>query len=370
MRPRPQIGEGLTGLVFQTKDWQASVMHRRLIYSDSFLAMDSFAHAVGKEKDRIADPDRFAQQFRQTYEREGLHGLFLDDIQKFVCCVETKQNLDLLGQVVKAVVSDNRRDPKVVHQRIKAYLRLCLRLDADLEAARSLWNDPAFYQSGFKRHHCTLHLLYYVILYRNQCYQELVDEVLPRLMDEESQMQPGETVLQATLAIAALAKIRTPDSLALVRKVNKAAVRKGWQGGGRARLIYAFLAHKSGEHGEAHDLLDLDRPKSSLVNNLLISILTAAQRVDEAFGVLDKDVLADGNHFRRVLSKEVMTSLADAVVDDPVLSDKFADICVQLDEKATMTDETLEEMIFEPINRSKHKPTSRPRTRSENRREF
>jgi len=398
----------------------------RPMFSASYLRLDKFTHSLEGRKARVAkvgDVDRFVQRFKQSFEDKGLGDLFLTDIEKFECCVDTKADLELLARVTKAIFTDDtareipKRNPRFAHKQVLGFFRLCFLMD-DVEAARSLWTDPEFESRGWKEaQHFRVHTLYYTHLFRSQRYQELVDELLPKLLSGEVGPTAAATEAPATAAtetpamgvemseganftapaeeaaisdnphhrnlaekeqmmtllfvMAALAKLQTPESLATARRVFDDAVKRhGYLGKGRPRTMLAWLLHQLGHYAQAYDLIigRYGARRKNPASQLAISVLTKSGRLESAFDLIREDFLwgsagGDAEGRRPFLCQDVMTELANEVVNaaDQKLSHEFSVICQELDQKADLHDSTLESVIFAPITETSRRIEKEPK---------
>ena len=95
--------------------------------------------------------------------------------------------------------------------------------------------------------------------------------------------------------------------------------------------------------------------------NLLVKILSETGHVSHAIalvnGSLDsiaKERRTDAN----VYSIEVMKAIVKAVSEsgDPLTQKSLSDLCERMDREAEMTDDTIEDMVFQPIEKDFTRP--------------
>ena len=348
-----------------TLNSRLGIQNRRTIFSSNYIGLDNFLRersslilkyqaAIGSQNEA-----HFKESFREDFETKGLSSIFSEDIGKFIDVADSPEDLRLLYSILIACIDSDSRFIFNLTQLINMYFLLCYHLDT-VEEAINMWKDPSFGNSTYKSHGI-IKLRYLMVLYNNQKYQEIVDEV----------REPGAKFFfdHYTVAMAALAKLTTTDSLTEAKNMC-AYVKIHCRGKfGRFLFLYAWKAYNMGEFGLAHDLLD-QRKIGPLYCNLKVAVLADTKRIGDAFQVLRSTLLSpgpDGQIKRGIISFQVMKKLADCVSvhGDEASRKELAVLCADLDRLATMSNDSLEQMVFQLVD-SKRKDTS-PRKRKHRR---
>ena len=96
--------------------------------------------------------------------------------------------------------------------------------------------------------------------------------------------------------------------------------------------------------------------------NLLVKILSETGHVSHAIalvnGSLDSVAKERRTSDANVYSIEVMKAIVKAVSEsgDPLTQKSLSDLCERMDREAEMTDDTIEDMVFQPIEKDFSRP--------------
>jgi len=292
----------------------------------------------------------FLPKIRNTFREKGARKLYSEEIDTFLHIIEEPQDVDMAVDLLASFIA-SARDENVVANLILTFISVCLHL-GNVEAARTLWLDERFAQSPHKLDR-RIRRRYLTLLYRNEYYQVVINEV----MSEVRQLLAHEamSVDDITLAMASVARLRGPDCQQIAKELF-AVAKRGNIKGGRFIHLYAWMSYAEGNHALAHDLMTGRFSRlGPFSTNLRLAILADLNRTQDAFNLLRASMGACRGRHQVKLYRESMKKLADAVESqrhDNATKKEFAQLCCQMDNVAIMTNATLEEEVFRPIDRT------------------
>ena len=192
---------------------------------------------------------------------------------------------------------------------------------------------------------------YYTLLYRLEHYDEIVSDFGMNL--DDTHLREQITFLPV---IAALCKIGNQGALSKLSELISTPQGSFPSNQTRSVCMYAWLAMKLENYGLAYDLINKCET-TSLTNNVQLSILTEAGRLNDALLRL-RMILKEKAKYIRSYEKqginlfrinfETMKKLTDKVKNEgnENLTKDFVLLCQALDSQAEIVDESLEEMVF------------------------
>ena len=192
---------------------------------------------------------------------------------------------------------------------------------------------------------------YYTLLYRLEHYDEIVSDFGMNLDDTHLREQ-----ITFLLVSAALCKVGNQGALSKLSELIPTPQGSFPSSQTRSVCMYAWLAMKLENYGLAYDLINKCET-TSLTNNVQLSILTEAGRLNDALLRL-RMILKEKAKYIRSYEKqginlfrinfETMKKLTDKVKNEgnENLTKDFVLLCQALDSQAEIVDESLEEMVF------------------------
>ena len=270
--------------------------------------------------------------------------------------------LDIMLYTFEQKQNDKTYDCRFV---LSIYLNQCIVLKAPSSMVKKLMNNPFnqkfISQKGLKR--------YYEILYENKDFQDIVDDITRRSdknTDDLWTFDLKRGSLQSWVVlfhVAALARIGTNESLEKISKMEY-QFQQDTYNNMRVKAIYSWLAYKKGNLDLAYDMISYRRnPKGfhRFYFNLELAFLLETENIEEMILRLERlsssveRVLCNKNprlgHI--MLCIDIMLKLMNLtkakaphrIKDVAIISERFASYGI-------MTCETLESLIFEPLEYS------------------
>ncbi len=336
----------------------------RTIFAPSYIGLDLFKEVrETKILPSIVDGDSLKRTIKDNFEAQGLKHVFADDVIKFINLASTSEDLETLRSILLAFLKDDCRQLQSLPAYVGHFFLLCYD-QKNMDMAREMFTDPDIVASSLQSL-TSIRLRYYMLLYQMEEYEELLGEI---------RSSPTPLSLdQATLAVACCYLIGSKEAFQEATQIYH-DVRKSERNKSQTRVcaIYSLFSLKMGEPAVAFDAID-SRGQGSTpsTSNLKISILTKTNRLTEALSVIKSEILPMDMRAtdllapprrKKMISFEVMQSLTEAIkqAGDPDLVQAMTGLCQALDEKATLSDKTLEEIVLTPIERPPQR-TSRSR---------
>jgi hypothetical protein len=270
------------------------------------------------------------------------------------------EDIKLLSDMIIAAMDNVNRPMSNFDATLNLFFLVCY-TQKNVASAKEMFHNEVVIASGYIANCTILKIRYFTLLYEQELYQDLVDDF--RTIEDPS-------LDEFTLAMAALCKIGTPEAFQESTDLFRRHTKNSKTGKGRYRFIYAYFASQRGEYGMAYDAIsarfgydNLAHP-SMTSTNMKLHVLIEAERLDDALNIIRTDLLA-GDPSYKIVSFEVMSKLTTAVKSsgDSSMTDELTRLCQVLDDKANLTDQGIESIVFSPIKEVKKKTKAPPRSR-------
>lgn len=329
--------------------------HSRTLYSDKYLGFDMFQKKRIQTLQSIPDKKAFLNHIHDNV-MTSPHNVMKEDIMKMIDMAENDQGLEDAGKLLSMSLKKQCLGyPPDFPQLMTMYLSACKMFNCP-ESATKMWFDDNMQQCGIFNLN-NLRLRYFMILYEAQRYEEIL--ALFRKLDQTN-------LHDDTFGMAALYKIGTKEAFKEAQSLYGRMIKNG----GRATLIFALFAHNMGKLEVAYKALTNDNytsKKSKFNTNLKLKILTKAERLKDALTLIRTEMLpmyACDSSFAIVY--KVMQELAEKVKSsqDDELITEMTELCQILDDTVAMTEDSVEQLVFAPIDHGRKVKTAHQRKMS------
>ncbi len=309
----------------------------RSIFNESFLQLDRIRIAKNKGKLQISQPEKLKENIKTNLSNSHVQKIFSQDVKQLMSLASSEDDLNLIGEVIKAKLEDGVNHPKELERRISNFFALCSIFNS-VSFASDLWNSAELERNSAYKSRMT-QVRYLQLLYDNDLHVEVADFATSDCDDEAN----FSTNL---LIMASLAKMGTKEAFEKAKVVMKKDNFKSLRRIG----LYSYLATKCGHHAFAFDLID--HFKSDLAANLKLWILIEADRIDEALefireSCLDKPQIS-------FVCLNLMEELADVIRkthgNSSETAKDFTDLCLKLENAVSMSEKTVEDLLFSRIS--------------------
>ena len=336
---------------------------KRNIFDDKTVGIPQFEMRAVQAKLQVPDLEGLRNSVENSFRKSGIDNIFLEELRNVIQLVETENHLASIYPIIVAFFKDSYRlsAEEKVHI-LSIFLTSCI-VHQSIDLARNIWNlkETKNYRKKFA------YLKYYTLLYRLEHYDEIVSDFGMNL--DDTHLREQITFLPV---IAALCKIGNQGALSKLSELIPTPQGSFPSSQTRSVCMYAWLAMKLENYGLAYDLINKCET-TSLTNNVQLSILTEAGRLNDALLRLRMILKerAGYNHrskkgintFR--INFETMKKLTDKVKNEgnENLTKDFVLLCQEFDSQAEVVDESLEEMVFRITtnNFTRNKPMRNPK---------
>ena len=355
-----------------------SIESRRSI----FTLADRFSIRLQTDKLAIGDGCELRDRIETNFRESGINKLFAEDLLNILIRAEDAKHLQLIFDIIRTFLEDDcRLDVTERVSLVSTFLSMCIHLN-ELDTAKIFWNQSSI--ELYKRRWMTLK--YYAFLYNNGGYDEIVDEYDKKMVRLNETRIPNMFEPHSVVVLAALARLGTNEALGKMLNIidkqslrDKALKRK-------SIVLCSWTAFKLNNLGRAYDLLTSKLKYGGLfddgdygVYNLKLAILVDTGRLQEAsvllHSLLNRKAYNDSKTFRNVtICYDTMKRYTNAIKEqkeEDFIKDAIR-ICQAIDERANLTEFSLEEIIFQPIHLesrdfSQDRRRDRPRKEKERR---
>ena len=320
---------------------------KRNIFDDKTVGIPQFEMRAVQAKLQVPDLEGLRNSVENSFRKSGIDNIFLEELINVIQLVETENHLASIYPIIVAFFKDSYRlsAEEKVHI-LSIFLTSCI-VHQSIDLARNIWNlkETKNYRKKFA------YLKYYTLLYRLEHYDEIVSDFGMNL--DDTHLREQITFLPV---IAALCKIGNQGALSKLSELIPTPQGSFPSSQTRSVCMYAWLAMKLENYGLAYDLINKCET-TSLTNNVQLSILTEAGRLNDALLRL-RMILKEKAKYIRSYEKqginlfrinfETMKKLTDKVKNEgnENLTKDFVLLCQALDSQAEIVDESLEEMVF------------------------
>ncbi len=338
----------------------------RGMFTDEYLGLDTFKrkrNSILLMEEGNKGRREFLDGIGATFQESGMKNIFSDDLVRVLDLAETEDDVALASKMLRAGMAEMEsggRDMPELPKYISLFFSLCM-VDNNVATATEMWMSDELKQTGFEKNLRNLRVKYMTMMYKNGLHQDVVDTF-------KSTPEELRSLDDTTLVLAALYQLGTDDAFKyasevmaktrlgkLPREVNSA--------GFRGMFIYAYFAVQRGELGLAYDIL-VDKRRSSrssmFSSNLKLLILTKVVRLNEALQVIKLEMLPGPSGKRKVVCFEVIQGLAAAIKDadssNSELGKEFTALCKKLDESSELCEQSMEEMLLQPLEKYSRSP--------------
>jgi len=359
---------------------------KRNIYRSS---CEEFYDSRNMFKGKIRNIEDFHNKTFTSFKKDGINEISDGDLQFLLYTISNNEQLKSSFDILKMFQEEK------VHARyrtlLSVFLDQCIILKSSSSMAKNLMND-GFFQSDINNN---LIKRYYEILYENEDYQNIVDDIgnryykqysalkSPNRFDEK--LKSTDERLKSTsksgqsgagsfgapkpfvtlFLVAALGKIGTYNSLSDISLVKDNFEEDSYSHM-RSNMIYSWLAFKFGKFDIINDIISKRQRQSfnRFYFNLELAMLLENKNIDQIIVVLErlissiekqrcnKDVRT--SHF--VVCCDTILKFMNLTKEKAVDRTKYvAEMSELLATYEVMTCETLEQLIFEPIPYSKNR---------------
>ena len=369
----------------------SSPTSKRNIYQSS---CDEFYDGRNEVKEKIRNIEKFHEKSFASFLKDGINEIGNDDLLFLLYTINNDEQLKSSFDILK-MFQEEKINAKY-RKLLSCFLDQCIILKSSSSMAKNLMND-SFFKSDISNN---LIKRYYEILYENEEYQNIVDDIAnrydeqytalksPNRFDERlkntsisatveksperyNNNQTGTTSFEAPkpfvtlFLVAALGKIGTYNSLSDISLVKDNFEEDSYSHM-RSNIIYSWLAFKFGKFDIVNDIISKRKRLSfnRFYFNLELAMLLENKNIDQIIVVLERLILSiekqrcnkdvRTSHF--VVCCDTILKLIDLTREKAVDRTKHvAEMSELLASYEVMTCETLEKLIFEPIPYSKSK---------------
>ena len=362
---------------------EALLQHKKLKISryqtpqrNLFLHWDrKFKKSRNNIKKEIIGLEEYYEGIKSRFSKKESHNIRYQELENLLYMVENDDHLQLCLDILLAVINNDyylsevpfrdktefqKRNQENIeyHKFISIYLNQCLLLNS-VSKAKELGQKIQVGGNSIKR--------YYQVLYNNECYHDILDDIARYESYPDGQSE-GHNSFITLFQVAALAKLGTHQSLREISDIAHKLERDTYKNM-RSKVMYSWLAFNLGDYHMAHTILkEMKRKKlnqgylsiNKYIFNLELAILIECKSVSDAITsvkalieIIEKRKVKehwDANSFD-VCSDTMMKliSLTKEKVQHRTL--EVTMLGEHLGDYEVITDCSLEEMIFEPIER-------------------
>ena len=354
---------------------------KRNLLSGYDHSLEDFRKYVERKKLLVHDVDELRNFVDSSFSKSGIKNIFMEELRNVLELSDTENHLSNIFPVIVEFFKDNYRLSVEEKTELLSLFIAQSIIHQSIALARSIWNleDAKNYKSisAYKK--------YYTFLYEQEYYEEIVRD-FERDIGTKFEMKNSSFVV----VVAALCKIGNESALDKLSELmcsNKFSLDRRETGadnekigsedslhklsesissskGGfhreetRSVCMYAWLALKLENYGLAYDIMNKCAVKTSLTQNILLSIFTESGRLNDAMLCLRTNLKDRDHRFHSVRFKtnvntfrinfETMKKLTDKIKNqgNENLTKEFVLLCRDLDESAHMPDGSLEDMLF------------------------
>ena len=359
---------------------------KRNLFSDVDHRLDDFRKHVERNKLLMHDVDELRNFVDSSFSKSGIKNIFIEELRNVLLLSDTENHLSNIFPVIVEFLKDNYRLAVEEKTELLSIFIAQSIIHQSIALARSIWNleDAKNYKSinAYKK--------YYTFLYEQEYYEEIVRD-FERDNSTKIEMKNSSFVV----VVASLCKIGNESALNKLSELmfsNELSLARHEMGAGneksggedslnklsesisspkcgfhecetRTVCMYAWLALKLENYGLAYDIMNKCAVKTSLTENILLSIFTESGRLNDAmlylrtkndrfhsFRSKSNDVrdLKGTNDGKFWINFETMKKLTDKIKNEgnEDLTNEFVLLCRDLDESAHMLDGSLEDMVF------------------------
>ena len=319
---------------------------------------------------KIIGVEEYYEGIKSRFSKKESQNIRYQEVDGLLYLVENEAHLQLCLDILLAVMNKDyylsdvpfggktevwkrNRENIEYHKFISIYLNQCLLLNA-VSMAKKMGQEIQVGGNSIKR--------YFQVLYNNECYHDILNDIARyELYPEEYGQSEGRNSIITLFQVAALAKIGTYQSLIEISYFAHRLDRNTYKNM-RSKVMYSWLAFNLGDYNMALTILEKMKRKASnkYVFNLELAILIECKCVSDAIRAV-KTLIASIE--KRKVKKNWDTNSLDVCSDTMMklisltkekVEHRTLEVTMlgeHLGDLQVITDFSLEEMIFEPIDR-------------------
>jgi len=328
-----------------------SLVSKKNLYTESHLKLDQAAARNNKQRLLMNDPITFKENLGNNFKQNGIRNIFSDDINKLLALSDSKDDLALVRDLLKASANEDLRlldFSDNLKSFLTKYFEACHLNNLPEEAVKA-WEDADLQSTLMMDSKSAIPKLYFDLLFRNSMYEE----ILSIFSNNRDNLIQDRDV--ANLVLMACYKIGTKESLKAGLSVigDEAATmhrRKGM-------VAIAWLAHNLEEFGLAYDLMNKyenswrSRRPALVTQSIKVTILVNSGRLEEAITYL-RTTCAPREHDSRkaYICFSAISKLVESVrkSENQAMIKDVLEMVQILDQASLVVNKSVDELLLDP----------------------